>query len=229
MARNFDGTDDNIAMGSDASIGSFATYTIMAWLDLQTPASNADAWAIKGYNDGAADVGWQMTSSTFSNFCEFLQKWTGTQGYWGLPKPANGVHHIAWTYDTGATTNIPVGYLDGVLQTITVGSTPVGTVVLDTGKALRLGESADGNGDYQGKIAHFVYAFGILNAAEVNRHRWWGRPHGGMAVYHPLVTDKLTNEGTGTADGTATGSTMTAMVCPVVRPGSAMMGMGIGW
>jgi hypothetical protein len=59
---------------------------------------------------------------------------------------------------------------------------------------------------------------------------WWGRPHGGLQFYQPLVTDKLTNEGSDTgATYTVTGAVVAELAVPTVPPGSAMMGLGVGW
>lgn len=228
MARNFDGTDDNVDFGSDASIDAFTAFTVLAWVDCQTPAANSDFWCTKNFT-GGVNAGWNNSFNTFSNVCDFYRSWTTTDGTWTFPKPANGVHHMAITYDGAATTNNPAATVDGTSQTVTTAITPAGTLVSDAANPLRLGENANGGQDFQGKVGWFVYHDAILTAAEINRHRWWGRPFGGLKVYHPLITSKLANEGSATADGTATGSTMTSMVTPVQRPGSAMMGMGVGW
>ena len=228
MARAFDGTNDNVDFGSDASIDGFSVMSIVGWVNIQTPAANADYLMSKVLTGGNTD-GWAVTSNTNNTRMELLRSWSGALATWYFTKPANGRHHIAWTYDGGATTNDPVGYLNGVSQTIGEATAPSGTLPSDATNNLRLGEDGQGGSDAQCDVGWFTYHNAILDAAAVNRCRWWGRPHGGMQVYHPLVTDKLANEGSATANGTATGSVMVAMAAPVQRPGSAMMGMGVGW
>ena len=218
MSRNFDGTDDNVDFGSDASIDDFTAWSVAFWIDLQTPSSTYDVIVDKGYN--GSTVGKRpMSSSTFSGFMEIEVGWSGGRGYWGFPKPTNGRHHMVWTYDGASASNVPLGYLNGVAQTTTTGATPSGTLGSDAASSLRIGETNGGGQDFVGKLEHFVYVDRIITAAEVNRHRWWGRPSGAMKVCHPMVTDKLGNEGSATADGTATGATVASLVTPVQRPG----------
>ena len=218
MARDFDGANDRVDFGSDASIDGFTAFTVMGWVDVQTPASNSDFWVSKNHS-GGVDSGWQTSFNTFSGVCDIYRTWSTTAGAWTFPKPATGIHHIAITYDGAATTNDPAATVDGAAQTITEGAAPSGTLSSDAAQPLRIGETGNDGQDFQGKIGWLVYHNSILDAAAINRHRWWGRPHGGLAVYHPLVTDKLANEGTATANGTATGTTVVSMVTPVQRPG----------
>lgn len=165
--------------------------------------------------------GWSIAVDTSAGTLVFGAAWSGTDGTWTVTKPANGLHHIVVTYAGAATTDDPVVYIDGASVTVTETATPTGTLDSDAAQNLVLGElSAGGTLDYTGTIGWVNYHSAVLDAAAVNRAKWWGRFHGGMVVYHPLVTDKLTNEGTGTANGTATGSAMTTGVPPVQRPGS---------
>jgi hypothetical protein len=46
-----------------------------------------------------------------------------------------------------------------------------------------------------------------------------------MLVWHPFFTSKLTNTGTGVADGTAVGSGNMTSLARVIRPGTGMMGV----
>ena len=76
-----------------------------------------------------------------------------------------------------------------------------------------------------GRLQNFCFDETALTDELVNRARWWGRPKGGVLVYHPFYTTKLDNEGSATAPGTATGSIMGSLVVPCGRPG---MGIGLG-
>ncbi len=222
MARNFDGTDDNINFGSDATVDDFATKTLMLWLNPNVPASNYDIFVAK---NGSGDTGWQLGISTFANVIGWYHTFSGGAGSWVFTRPTNGTPiHIAITYDNTSTTNDPVIEVDGVAQTLTEDLTPSGTANGDATYSLRLGENDLGGQDAQGVIQCLVYDSTIVAADRRNRHRWWGRPGGAVAVLHPLLTDKVTNEGTATANGTVTGSTMTT-ISKVQRAGAGMLGM----
>lgn len=229
MSRDFDGTDDNIDFGSDASIDGFTTKSLSLWLRADGTGSLYDL--IVGKGTGA----WALAWNTFlaPDGFDFFQAWAGAdESNWrnaGGEYAAAQIKHIAVTYDSASATNDPVLYINGVATTWTVSGTRTEPADSDATASLRLGEDSSGTSDFDGAIEHFCYASGIWTAAQVNRARWWGRPGGGVEVYHPLVTDKLTNEGTATANGSATGTTVAALVTPVVRRGTAMLGMGIGW
>ena len=151
-----------------------------------------------------------------------------TIGQWDSPDITKARHHVAVTYDRGSVLNDPVLYVDGDVATVTEIAAPVGILTGDD--TLKLGENAGGTEDLAATIAHVAIEGGQLwDVAAVNRARWWGRPHGGLQVYHPLVTDKLVDEGSAAETLTATGSTGAAFATPCVRPGSALMGMGVGW
>lgn len=138
-------------------------------------------------------------------------------------------HYLAITYDRSSTSNVPVIYIDGVSVSISEVQPPTGTT--STGEdTLKMGEDGAGTGDLDGTLQNVVIAVGTLwSAATINRAMWWGRPHGGMLVYHPFYTSALVDKGSAAETLTATGSVMGAFVTPVVRPGTALLGMGVGW
>lgn len=230
MARDFDGANDQIAFGSDASIDNFVTKSISFWARSDTGASAFDEILNKS-SAGGGSTGWFVAHNTFNPVgarLSYQNTWSGTDGAWHAPD-FTGYRHVCITYDGGNVANVPIIYIDGVAQTLVVGSTPTGTLDADAAHNLLLGEDAGGSSDWDGALAHLCYHDAIFTAADVNRARWWGRPHGGLKVYHPFLTDKVANEGSATANGTVTGSAMAAAAIPVQRPGTAMMGMGVGW
>lgn len=138
--------------------------------------------------------------------------------------------HVCITYDSGSTANNPVAYINGVSVTVNRIVGPAGSFANDAATNLLVGLNPDNSGDYDGRISHFCYDNAVWTAAQANRACWWGEPGGAVKVKHRLTTDKLTNEGTATADATATGATMGAPIgCPVSPKGSVLMGMGVGW
>ena len=227
--RDFDGTDDNIAFGSDASIDGYTTLTYSLWSAHDALA--ADTLIGKEAGDAQTGSGFYWDGIVTGDLT-FAYDFTNTLGVWRTGDVHNddGVwHHVAVTYDRSSTANVPIIYIDGTKPTITTTQAPVGTSESDTAQTLRAGEEANGSQDLDGRMAFLCYDDAIWTDADVNRARWWGRPFGGIQVYHPLMTNKLTNEGAATANGTATGTTNVGAAIPVVRPGMAMMGMGIGW
>jgi hypothetical protein len=172
----------------------------------------------------------RVTAPAVSGFKVQVTARGTTDGQWSSSDVSiNARHHIAMTYDRGATTNDPVIYVDGVSVTVTETATPV---ALSTGDdTLRFGENAGGTGDLAGAIENPVVEGGILwDAAQINRAMWWGRPHGGMDIYLPFLTAKLIDDGASGEALTASGTTVNNSIpTPCVRAGTAMMGMGVGW
>lgn len=234
MARNFDGTNDNIDFGSNANIDNFFavtpfTGTMSFWikrgatgfhytLNKRTDSTNT------GHSAAFRGAGGLHTF-------EFDHAWS-TGARWETTATFNDIvnfFHLAVSYDGSSTANDPVFYINGATNATVDITAPTGTISADAGEPLRVGESSDGAGDLNAVFGWLCYDNLIWTAAEVNRARWWGRPGGGVSVCHPLVTTKLANEGDATADGTATGTTSVGMAVPVVRPGTAMMGAMVGW
>ena len=104
----------------------------------------------------------------------------------------------------------------------------MGTVTTGS-DTLKLGENPTAGQDLAASLENVAIGTGLWAAADVNRAMWWGRPLGGLVVYHPFYTDKLADQGSAAAALTATGTTVASLVSPAVRPGSAMMGMDVGW
>lgn len=237
MARDFDGTNDNLSSADNAISGinlttvQFLSLAVWTIFDTQ-PAANNYMVALNAANSagqGRTSVV-ALVPGTAGFRVRFGVDWTTTDGTWRTDDLAlNTRQHYVVTYDAGSTTNDPVVYVNGASVSITQIANPAGTL---TGgeDTLRMGEDAAGAQDLNGTLQHLAIEGGtIWSAAQVNRAMWWGRPGGGLDVYHPLVTDKLADEGSSAETLTASGTTVVAFTTPVVRPGSAMMGMGIGW
>ena len=222
MARDFDGTDDYLDMGSDASIDDFGAVTLACWIRFDTTMTFP---RILEKADLADLNGWLWLKFTgASNTLYFARDFATVDGSWrGSTSLNNGtIYHIATTHD--GTTGVATHYINGVVETLAATVTPSGALVADAASVLQAGIQNTLVAELDGFMAHIIYHNAVLTAADINVARWWGRPIGGLKVYHPLFTDKLTNEGSATADATATGTTMLAVALPVVRPGSAMMG-----
>lgn len=228
MARDFDGANDRVGMGSDASIDSFVTQSVACWavVDSIPTGSNAQILGKNGNSQWALEVGANDRDVVW------FRKWnTGSSGLWisnmstGLPFADGALVHVVVVHDGGSTANDPTIYVDGASVSVTELSAPSGTLVSDSAQNLASGSRDDNNDDYDGRISHLVYANALWDAAQVNRHRWYGEPGGAVAVKHPWMTDSLTNKGTATANGSATGTTMAGLP-RVERNHMSMMGCG---
>lgn len=232
MARDFDGTNDNLVSADNALAGmNTAAKTVSCWLVRDTNSPSTDDM-IAGLQSNGGAAPWRFVTrapTTAGSRPQWVADWS-TDGVWTTTNDVsnNDRHHLAVTYDRGATTNDPVFYVDGVSVAVTELVAPVGTAV--TGDdTLKMGESSTGTQDLDGSLQHVAIYTTILSDADINRTMWWGRGQGGVLAYYPFVTTKLADEGSATDTLTATGTTMVPMVTPVVRPGSRGMSMGAGW
>lgn len=221
MARDFDGVNDRLDLGTDPSIDDFVTQSLALWAERDIAAT---AHHLLGKQNFAA--AWQLIVSAGDRPL-FSRDWLLANGEWRGPvlSPTTGLHHLAVVYDGGAAANDPTVYVDGAAVTLIEDVAPSGTLESDAALSLLAGEDGAGGRDLDGAVGWLCYANALWDAAQVNRARWWGTPGGALAVYHPLVTDKLKNEGTATADATATG-TAGRGIPRVERCWGALMGCG---
>lgn len=228
MARNFDGTDDNLTAAANSVTGiDVTTRSFGGWILRAGDPSVAEtvmlgASALSAGNlrfnlvcETPVTAGWRpRVSHTFST----------TTGVFTVTNDiTNTVHHIMVVYDNSLTTNVPTIYVDGTSVAVTTSTTPVGTASTGADN-LRFGESVTGTTDLAATVSHMIIMPSLLDAAQVNRTKWWGRPGGGAAVNYPFLTSKLVDEGSSPDTLTATGTTVVSLPVPTVRPGS-----GMGW
>jgi hypothetical protein len=223
MARSFDGTDDNLVVPDNTVPAIDADdMTFACWMQKAVqPAGAQFAYLTITQNGGLGRAAFRISVPLVAGFrLDWIQLFTGTSGLWQTGDLALDTRqHLAVTYNRSATTNDPTVYVNGVVVSTTETTSPVGSAQAG-GDTIKSGEGPTGVSDFEGRMSHQVAHAAIFTAADVNRMMWWGRPRGGLHFYHPLVTDKLTNEGSETgATYTATGATVAAF--PV--------GMGIGW
>lgn len=229
MARNFDGANDNIDFGSDASIDNFFgaspnTGTIAYWIDADNAGAQQHVIGKSIFSNAFAII----IHSTTVMRC--VWEFSTERGIWDTTADhTDGTdHHSAFTFDGSSVTNDPTSYLDGSSETPTEVITPIGTINSDAAQSLLAGEESGGGRDMTGDLMCLCYDDAIWSSADVNRARWWGVAPGGpstVQVWHPLWTSDLTNKGLATANGTATGTTMTSMP-KVERMWGSMMGVG---
>jgi len=223
--RDFDGTNDEIAFGSDASIDNKAVKVFCMWVRVDSTGA-LTALATKG----ALLV--ELFGVDASDRLRYISDWT-TDGTWvGTSDTSAAIpvfRFACGSYNNSGTANDATLFLECTGETLTTDTNPTGTWVADAANELQLGETNSDAQDFNGNIAAFQFDETPLNAARCNRHMWWGRGHGGILVYHPFWTTKLTNEGVAVANGTATGTTVISSPVHVVRPGIGLMNGGTGW
>jgi len=223
MARDFDGVNDNVRFGSDASIDAFATLSVSCWMKQETLGVGR-AILTKNTTGGSGFI-FQLQTT---NNIRLGKGWSSQDGVWNTTGAEGNVTtpiHIGITYNNGATSNAPIIYVDGVSVAVTETTAPIGTANSDASYELSMGENSAGGIDYDGQQGWLCYDNTIWTGEMMNRARWWGRPGGAQKMYHPLVTTKLVNEGSATANGTATGTTMLG-IPRVERNYCSMLGCG---
>ena len=231
MARDFDGTNDNINYGTDASIDNFFSTgnagTFAMWVERDAAAA---AHALFNKTTTNAITAWAFRLNA-SDLAEFFHGFSTTFGQWSVASPTVGaaaLTHLALTFD-GLEASQPVIYINGTSAAVTEDTNSAGTATADGASSLRSGEVGSAlTQDFDGRQGWLCYGSTIWTADLVNRHKWWGVAPGGpstVAVWHPFWTDGLTNKGTATANGTATGTTV-ASLPRVERMWGSMMGCG---
>ena len=127
--------------------------TVEAWIRIDGDAGTAsgmrpfskDKWFVSVDNDASGDV-YKL---------RLYQFFSGDNGVWSSTNTVlskDKWHHIAITYNNGATTNDPLLYVDGKQVAITESGTPTGTFDADGSDELYLGNRGDGARTFNGVI-----------------------------------------------------------------------------
>lgn len=97
------------------------------------------------------------------------RNWSGAAASWKIAIPsANAWHNIIVTYDTGATTNDPVIYVDGASVTVTENVAPSGTANTNTDAYVIGNRTNDNARNWAGDLCEFAVWDRILTATEVD-------------------------------------------------------------
>lgn len=196
MARGFGstyGTSDNNDVVTTAYSGSPSTFSIACWHKPETVApfpagrmvARGDSFFFRTEDD--ADP---------ANYdIEFQQPWSVATGWWksNTTIPVDTWSHVAVTYDTGATGNDPVFYVNGTATASTEYGAPSGTVT-DPASAWLLGNRGSLSRSCKGQLAEVAIWNRILTAAEVALLGDGYSPlfiPNGLVVYEPLLRDNV--------------------------------------
>ena len=146
--QQFDGIDDDINLGSDASVDDIFAggATVSAWI-------NPSSWGENNYGrifdkSGATlpGAGWALEVASGTQSLLFQQGFSGGVTSWQSANGSIGLNswqHVAVTYDSSDPANEPTFYINGVEVGKTIdGTTPTGTALSDAGLDLHIGNHA---------------------------------------------------------------------------------------
>jgi hypothetical protein len=163
MARYFSG-----GLGTDAVATGLTTHatqrTYAIWARRHNTGGGNLGSMFRKRVAAAADI-LQLYFST-PNY-NFDHTWT-TGGQWTMTAPSIDVwHHVCVTYDSGATTNLPVFYIDGASVAVGTTAAPTGTVNTNADAFVIGNRNNDGARAWDGDLAEFAVWDTILTATEV--------------------------------------------------------------
>jgi hypothetical protein len=149
-AQDFDGSNDFVNCGSDASLDDIAIKTIEFWTNLDTwapPAQQGSHFINKG------DAGWFVaTDITGAGRTIFGHNWTAI-GRWSFPSfSLSNWHQIVVIYNRGSAANDPVVYVNGNSQAITEYMTPSGTALSDAASNFQMSKSPGNVREVNGRM-----------------------------------------------------------------------------
>ena len=164
-----------------------------------------DKWFVSVDNDASGDV-YKL---------RLYQFFSGDNGVWSSTNAVlskDKWHHIAITYNNGATTNDPIMYVNGEQVAITETGEPTGTFDADGSDELYLGNREDGARTFNGVIGMARLFDDIRTVGELRTDMF--NAYAEMSSTHLLKAMYQFDEGTstalenvanaGTADGTIT-------------------------
>jgi hypothetical protein len=145
---------------SGLTTGLTTTMTVSFWGNA-TGDPSALMRAFDQYNSAAVGSG-----LTWYDEDDFQVPWSGGNASWTIaPGPSNNVwHYTVITYNAGSTANVPLIYIDGVSQTVTVAAAAAGTVTTLAGNWY-FGNREDGARVWEGNLDEFRVSLGIIRSA----------------------------------------------------------------
>ena len=225
-SRDWDGVDDQINCGSGASLDQLTSFTAAAWFKADSLGESSIGFIISKRTGSGAAAGWKLgVTDSGTEKLNVLCDFTGggsVDGDWDTPADSiilGQWHHAALVYDRSATTNDPVIYIDGVSQSITEVTTPVGSAVDDSAQSFIIGNNAVGSTTFDGSIGYVLYIGRLFSGWEVTQAMWYPLSIP-SALSQPIWGDTAEQDLSGNGnDGTVTGTTTVALGGPIVIGG----------
>lgn len=167
MARGF-GTTDGAATTDILTTTYTGTASLMSWGGwvYLTGAGGSNQGRLFDKEQGTGTEGFRLMYDNVGAVFNFTYTWTGGTAQWTCPAPSTGAWHF-WmlTYDNGATTNVPVFYLDFSVPSVSTVTGASGTPVPGT-QVYTLGNRSGGARNLNGRLADIWTLEGtILTAA----------------------------------------------------------------
>lgn len=167
MGRSFPGgvATDNVKFGNYASINNLSAYSVVyqLWLNTIDATSRRTIDKIGAATPGSNLFDHVVLTGSF-RVRDYL--WNNTGGIWTCTPPSTGVWHtVVVTYDGSNVANVPVIEFDGVGQTVTTSTAPVGTRGSES-TDLYVGNAVTVDRCLDGKVAECAIWNRILSAAE---------------------------------------------------------------
>lgn len=167
--------NNNISMGSPASLDDLHFKTVMFWL---VHRNHSFAQTVIGKYLGTGGQSWDITirggaDGAASNITRYSAYWSGSAGataIWRGSTPLTDLqawYHVAVVYNDTASGNAPVFYINGKLDTTTTVQAAAGTEGVDASGDLKIG--TDGFGRYNNITVDDMQIYNrLLTAAEIN-------------------------------------------------------------
>ena len=173
-ALDFDGNNDYVNAGSDASIDDVFTSggTVSAWIYLEGWGESDFGRITDKSLDTSATAGWsfQVDGASGVDRIRFETGFSGGQGGWATPTGSislNNWYHVAAVYNSGSAANDATIYINGTPQTITEVTTPSGTYNSDAAYALQIGGFTGALRTFDGLIDDVRIYDRALDGAEI--------------------------------------------------------------
>lgn len=170
MARAFGatlGVATTDLINTKYATGVTTTISMSVWSNRNGDGGSAQGRMIDQFFSGNQNMGVALYNDVTGYL--FQCPFSVTIGIFSFPRPTTGGwHHIAVAYDASNVANVPDIWLDGVKQTVTTTSTPVGTVTTLSGTWF-IGNRSNAGRNWDGLISHAAIWNGyMLKAPEVS-------------------------------------------------------------
>jgi len=166
VARDFDGSNDNVTNNNGVSNIDVAVRTIFCWTNIDSLSSQGGSTFYTGSEMTGGNSADSITFDDGSNLWQYTYRWSSTSGQWRIGTAVVDVWvSLGCDYDRGSVSNDPNIYRDGVLQSETENTTPAGSAKTGV-DSIRFGENVGGGGDYNGQTAHGAIWDIALTASE---------------------------------------------------------------
>lgn len=162
---NGSSSSNSVRIVSDNTYSPPAIITMEAWV-YPTNTHSFQTYAITKMNSNGYRLDLSGSSSPLN--IRFRSFWT-TNGTWTVDSvvPMNKWSHVAVTYDTSSTSNVPSIYLNGVLQTLSSTTQPTGTWTNTTDNLVIFEDTGAGTTPFFGVLDNIVWYNYIRTPAQI--------------------------------------------------------------